>query len=315
MERWKARQAPDSSLLFFPLLPFLVLPPPLLLPTPVSILHLIDQVAAAERRVARVPVLAPVVPGGRVHVRVDGLISSFRPADVRREGWGVFHLAPDESAVWTRTARPAETGRYLKALRPVRMRLIRPLQDRTWLAVPAFRPDADLFGDPLPVHLVGRARPFASILAGWDGSTCWHAGPDRRADPRRAAALRLALDADSRPDTLRLSGLTPEDRVAYGCAWKMGRTARARRDAARAETRLRGALRRGGGSLDGYADRGQAWAVRWTTAGGEARASLIRKTDLAVLSAGLCLSDRDDDFDLTALVGVVERRPDWMRHD
>ena len=41
--------------------------------------------------------------------------------------------------------------------------------------------------------------------------------------------------------------------------------------------------------------------------------SLIRKNDLTVVSAGICLDDQDEDFDLMALVGVMEQRPEWMR--
>jgi hypothetical protein len=63
-----------------------------------------------------------------------------------------------------------------------------------------------------------------------------------------------------------------------------------------------------GGELKGFRDRGDYWTVEWTTRAGERQTSAISKRDLSVVSSGICLSDRDSDFDLTSLVGVIERR-------
>jgi hypothetical protein len=62
-----------------------------------------------------------------------------------------------------------------------------------------------------------------------------------------------------------------------------------------------------------HQDRGDYWLVTWATPDGEVHTSAIAKHDLTVLSAGICLSDRDTDFDLASLVGVMRDRPDWMR--
>ena len=35
---------------------------------------------------------------------------------------------------------------------------------------------------------------------------------------------------------------------------------------------------------------------------------IVSKRDLTVISSGICLSDRDRDFDLQSLVGVIEKR-------
>jgi len=75
--------------------------------------------------------------------------------------------------------------------------------------------------------------------------------------------------------------------------------------------RLRDALRMGGGNLQEFRDRGEFWQVEWTTRNGERHTSAIAKSDLTVISSGICLSGYDRDFDLQSLVGVIEARDNW----
>ncbi len=74
------------------------------------------------------------------------------------------------------------------------------------------------------------------------------------------------------------------------------------------EKRLRKALQTGGGELYQFQDRGDYWTVAWTTKDRTCHTSAIVKTDLTVISSGICLSGRDRDFDLQSLVGVMERQ-------
>jgi hypothetical protein len=76
----------------------------------------------------------------------------------------------------------------------------------------------------------------------------------------------------------------------------------------RDEKRLQEALRTGGGTLREFRDRDDHWLVEWTTSTGEHHTSAISKNDLTVVSAGICLSGMDRNFDLQSLVGVVENR-------
>jgi len=96
--------------------------------------------------------------------------------------------------------------------------------------------------------------------------------------------------------------LTPELRTAYQLASQQAAGFKAYYN----ERRLRGALAMGGGELEAFQDRGDYWLVEWTTRQGENHTSAIAKKDLTVISAGICLDERDRDFDLQSLVGVVE---------
>jgi hypothetical protein len=161
---------------------------------------------------------------------------------------------------------------------------------------------------PVVVHLVTEGGPFEPVVARWDGSAWWFEEVDRRADPLVAEHLKEALRSVTTPADLRFKGLTPEMRVAYELAAQQAREFEAMFQGRRDEERLRGALRLAGGQLREFRDRGDYWLVEWTTADGERHSSAIDKGDLTVMSAGICLSGRDNDFDLQSLVGVMERQ-------
>jgi hypothetical protein len=101
--------------------------------------------------------------------------------------------------------------------------------------------------------------------------------------------------------------MTPEMRSLYELVTgRMEGFAQPQRD----EKQLRQALQLGGGALQSFQDRGDYWTVNWTTADGMRHTSGILKTDLTVMSSGICLSGRDRDFDLQSLIGVIENQ-EW----
>ena len=101
-------------------------------------------------------------------------------------------------------------------------------------------------------------------------------------------------------------------RTVYSLAFSRTAAYRARRRQRRDEARLGKALAFAGGQLQDVQERGNYWLVEWATQDGEVHRSAISKQDLTVVSAGICLDDRDQDFDLQSLVSVMDQRPDWM---
>lgn len=202
---------------------------------------------------------------------------------------------------------------------------------QSWLAYPANESDMQQrFGvaQPIPVHLVTDGGQFEPIIARFDGTACWFEESDRRADPQPTEQLRTLLRGETVPENVRFAGMTPEMLAAYDLAWQQTEAGQQRRqqqrevrerqrprsgprrEIYREEGQLRDALRQGGGELQEFRDRGEFWQVEWTTANGERHSSAIDKTDLTVISSGICLSGRDRDFDLQSLVGVIEQR-EW----
>lgn len=272
---------------------------------------LLSQITAQEEQLRSSTFLAPCVPGGRVRTRVVGLVYTFHPEPRDFEGWGLFHPVSAQTARLVEDADLPLVAGYLNRLPPLRLRLVRALKGQSWLAYPVNEADARQRGgeaQPVPVHLVTEGAPFEAIVARWDGAAWWFEATDRRADPQEAERLRAALHAITPPEQVRFPGITPEMRAAYELAAQHAREfqplLRPRRD----ETRLREALQIGGGTLRAFHDRGDFWLVEWTTRDGERHTSAIARRDLTVMSAGICLSGHDRDFDLQSLVGVIERQ-------
>jgi len=117
--------------------------------------------------------------------------------------------------------------------------------------------------------------------------------------------LKAALKKLILPQEVRFKGMTPEMRTVYEL---VSRNIKHLDPNVQAEQRLQRALKMGGGELRDFCDRKSYWLVEWTSGSGEHHSSAIAKNDLTVMSAGICLSGLDKDFDLQSLVGVVENR-------
>src|SRR5439155_25066166 len=224
------------------------------------------------------------------------------------EGWALFQPVSDDTAEVAEEASLPLVTEYLQRLQPLRLRLAHALKGQNWLAYPVNESDArQRYGAarPVPVHLVAEGAPFEQIGARWDGGSWWFEEVDRRADPQVAERLREAMRAITPPEAVRFKGITPEMRVAYDLAAQQAKEFQALMQPRRDEARLRAALTLGGGELREFHDRGDFWLVEWTTRDGERHTSAIAKQELTVVSAGICLSGQDRDFDLQSLVGVV----------
>ena len=274
-----------------------------------SVRRLISKLAAAEEETRRRRILAPCLPGGLIRVKVSGLILTLRASPADFEGWGIFRAVDDRVAELEEEADLPSVLRYLERLRPLRAWLLSPLQRRTWVACPASESDARQRGwraRPFAVHLVSEASAFDRVVARHDGRSWWYEELDRRSDPRTADQLREAQAEGVAPDDLRVSGMTPELRTAYALAARKDEDLEGVRAQTSDEERLRRALAVGGGELHGFVDHGSYWTVGWSTGEGQRHTSAVSRDQLTVLSAGICLDDRDSDFDLESLVGVME---------
>jgi hypothetical protein len=273
-----------------------------------DIRNLLRQIATQEEQFCSSRFLAPCVRGGRICTRLAGMVYTLLPHPRQFEGWGIFQPSKAQTAALIEEASLVQIETYLKPFQPFRLRLVQRLQSKTWLAYPVNEADVRQrvgIVRPVPVHLVMEGKVFDQIVVRFDGQSWWFESLDRRDNPMVAETLSSELKRLTPPKELRFKGMTPEMRCTYDlAAQRTEGMSQHRQD----ERRLQQALKTGGGELQTFQEHSDFWTVEWTTSDGEQHTNAISKTDLTVISSGICLSDRDRDFDLQSLVGVVEDR-------
>jgi hypothetical protein len=269
-------------------------------------------------------IVAPLLPSGRIRVRVEGLVHELLPTK-RFVGWGRFRPVDERRAEPLGEALPWQREAYLALFPSLRMILLWPDERRRragiWWGLPFNASDARqrfrLSAEPAPVLLCDAAlgaERFEQALVRVDGDALWFDGVDPRADPQAAAWLRDVATRDEPPAEWR-GGLTDMQRRALAFAG-VHEAATAQTDL---ERRLRRALAKADAVLHSFVETSEsdgsrgAVIVEWSPRedAGRPGDSPLRyrsrlEADLTVVSSGICLAGRDRDFDLTSLVSVMQ---------
>jgi len=270
----------------------------------------LSRLAAAERAFVGSEFLAPVVAGGRVSVRMGGVVCQLEVTPREFDGFGVFRATSHSTAELLREAKLAERRRYLELFPRVGMviarREARPGGGGRTFAVlmnPGGETRFRVEGEA-EVKLCEEGDLFDPTVARFDGTHFWYEGPDDRADPAAAGYLRQALVKLASPAELDRPGLMPGQRIAY--ALNLARRIESMEvdERTRNERRLRAALEHAGADLRDFAEQRDQYRVTYDV-DGQRHVSVVRKNDLTVLTAGICLSGLDSQFDLSSLVGVL----------
>jgi len=270
--------------------------------------NIIDALARLERAEAEFlgsAFLAPVVRGHGVTVRIAGVRCTLRVVPPAFHGWGVFRPVSHAVATVAREATTQERRRYL-ALFPA-VHLVTLSRDGARAqGIPANAADARFeIGGAVEVQFVEDVEPFDTIVARYDGARFWFDGLDARSDPAAAAFLRRELAGMTPPAKLDRSGLTGGHHAAYAAAHARRLAAKLIDQRKLAEQRLGFALGHAGARLRDFADApGDAYRVTFVV-DGRRHTSVVRRHDLSLVSAGICLSGEEGKFDLGSLVGVL----------
>ncbi|HXR64519.1 MAG TPA: hypothetical protein VN729_01250 [Ktedonobacteraceae bacterium] len=321
---------------------------------PVDPRALIARLNQESQQLLKREIIAPSLPGGRIRTRLSGLIYEFRSRE-RFVGWGRFHPVNEREAELLGEAQPWERAGYLELFPLLRVVLLWPdtsgRYPGTWLALPYNESDArQRFGlgmEPLPVFLcdpTAGAERFERVLARVDGCALWFEGTDVLADPTHAEWLRTAADQESSDEML--PGLAASERQAL-LFWRLRQlelslatstrlTEQARRQNRQEqhawlsqqvrqlslEDQLRHALAKADATLHSYSEIMSAdgsvsqLKVEWSELGQTHHYRSYLDPHLTVVASGICLSDRDRDFDLTSLVSVMSASSEaWNEYD
>lgn len=274
---------------------------------PMNINKLLKKTIEAEKELLKTSFLAPLVSGGEVRTRINGLVYQFQVVgEELRAGWFILQPLDQYRAQIVAEASISRRSAYLSQFPVWRGILIRKLKDPSfiWLAYPANLEDSSRrFGinDLAPVYFIESARTFDVIIARFDGANLWYETPDRQKDPAIADYLRKSLREEVRSDELRFPNLTFEEKSAYSLLIEKEQELRK----SFVQTRLEQALGHAHAKLLSYIEHPDSYLVTWEAENGQFQ-TVVKKDNLTVVSAGICLEGRDQDFDLTSIVGVMK---------
>ena len=268
--------------------------------------NLLDKTRELEEKFLTSTFLAPVM--GEVAVRISGLTYKLDVNPPGFEGWAVLKPKDFTAAIVTGDPQPYQIYDYLKNFPSLRCILLKKIKGKTWLALPYNLSDSMQrfrIKKPFLVHLVERGDVFEHIRAVHDGASFWFGSVDTGTSLEKIEKMRQGITKQQ--DEIQLNDFTREEKMAYSFVLSTVKEELVDRE----ERKIKNALKRGGAELSSYSEAEGGYVVKWKFEG-EEYTTVVRKQDLSVVSAGICLNHRDELFDLTSIVGVMdENRRRW----
>lgn len=276
-------------------------------------LALVSKIAAQEKELPGTRFIAPYLGSAAVRLRLDGLIYQMNVADCPEECWAIMQVERAGKASFVQRAPLSMVKNYLKIFPRVRLLLLGTFKNKYWAIAAGGGTQRIKLSGPVPVQLCDACSPFDTVYCRFEGSLFFFEAVDRRRDPKIARQLRQALQADLKPENLQISGLVPQERLAYKMLFLEKHNDDPQIDD---NKRISTALQHAGATLDSfwYTEGGKRASVRFQV-DGRLHVVEVQANDLSVISAGICLAGQDSDFDLTSLVGVLREANDGFYFD
>lgn len=267
---------------------------------------LIDKFGREEDAFLKTQFLAPVGRGAAVRVRIAGMVCELA-VKAAEEGIALLRPRSHREAEVVRPATRSEVKKYLDLFPRARV-VVTYRHGDTWLGIPAAAPEKGItLSGWVPIAFGKELKVFQTAVVRFDGSLFLLESTER---PAESAYLREELRKGTPAEELRRKGVTEPERGAYWFQLELQKEESKSAD----ERRLEQALKMAGAELTGFHEKDGHFTVGWKV-DGRAYTSLVAKGDLTVVSSGICLSERDRDFDLTSLVGVMRQHHEEGRDD
>ena len=274
-------------------------------------LDLVNKFAAQEKELIGKTILAPIVRGAGLRVRIGGIILELKVDKRDFEGWAVLQVKDLKTAQFIAEPSLKQTAEYLRLFPRLRMVLIGQFEGVWWGLM--FNPSDKRFkiSGPVPIRLVKNGKQFSTVQARCDGANFWYETYAQR-NYAIAVHLNTCLEKRIEPDEIRYAEMVPPERMAYLMAYLRSDPNYVPGRKGAIDDKIRYALQHAGAKLDAFwMQDDESLTVRFTIDG---NVHVCRVTkDLSLQSAGICLSGQDQQFDLTSLVGVLQQgqKDDW----
>ena len=266
--------------------------------------NLIRQLAKEESNLLSREIFAPYFPTvSFIQTQVAGIQYKLRVSRRPQRGFGIFRPENSKFASFIREASEEQIERYLGLLPEVKGILV--FQTKFWYCIPINQNAYHHLGfiHLTPVLQVSDAQTFDYFVGRFDGHSIWFQELDANCDIEKIETLKEQAKTGK---LKKIKGLTPEDKLAFELSIKK----KEEQEVLTLEGRLKAIFSSKGAKLDSYKERANQIEVKWKSPKGEYYTSIIRKKDLTIVSAGICLNNEDVKFDLHSLIGVVSQGED-----
>jgi hypothetical protein len=272
-----------------------------------NVLDIIRKLGETENSLTKREFVSPVYKNKCVITKIDKISYPYSIPETK-PGWYKFRPVNRKKAKVVGPCEFQDIASYQKFLQKVRMVLVQRDGD-VFYGVPFKTNQQGLDIKVLyPIYLVldDMAQDFDEVICRYDGANLWYQSVDINNDQAKVNYLRESLKAFVIPKKIVYSGLRFEDKMAYAVRCEIDKKLQEKTK----EGRLKHAVEHAGGIFRSFTEKGDHFNVTYEV-DGEKYTSVIAKNDnLQVLTAGICLSGGDTEFDLTSLISVIREGQD-----
>lgn len=264
-------------------------------------LDILKGIAAEEDKFLQMEFVSPVFRNRKVATTIKGLVQTLNIPDTQ-QGWHKFKPVNFEFAKSVGAADYEEVANYLKRLPIIRLITVYR-EDDVYYGFAQKNNQIGLNSSTLlPIFLVDdNTLDFEQIVCRFDGGNIWFESVDMKADLSKGEYLRTSYSNLIKPSEIRYSGLTFEEKAAYSLKFEMDKELKKKME----KKNLEEAVSHAGGTLVSYREKSDSYSVTFTVDGEEFTSHISKSAGHSVISAGICLSGKDADFDLKSLVTVI----------
>lgn len=276
---------------------------------------LINESASKEKALLKSTFVAPVKKGSQIKVRIQGLIYTFGlvQQDKDREGWFVLKPVNPYCAKIVDDVDVMQMQEYKEKYRKFlpRIRFIMVSNEEgQWLGFPANRGQSlkhEIDGHQF-IDVVEGVQIFDQVYALFDGKTLWFDEVDMGSDLMVSDYMRESLNNNVEVGKLKFKGMTPEQIGTYAFAYEFKIKKEEELKIKTVEGRITMALEHAGAKLHSFREYNDTVVIDWQTKKGKYTTRHKKNDSFSTIAAGVCLSGRDDDYDLASLVSVMKER-------
>ena len=139
--------------------------------------------------------MAPVLPDGRVQVRIAGIVCTLQVVGAPEAGWAILKPLSLQRARVVDRPSLRQVRDYLALFPLFRLLLLtRTGEEGRWLALPAHQSDSRLQTEgPIELELATGVEPFQQVLARFDGGRFWFQEVDHAAKSELCIPVQCRL--------------------------------------------------------------------------------------------------------------------------